>query len=573
MPRECQDAFGKREVVPTLRTTSKREADELALDVVKELDRAVRLAQQTTRTADCTNYFEPTDEQLEAAVRQVYVWEVDSDWEERNYTEHMELMGLGGEESAETYLKEAKRLKRAASGGDYSAANDDYWAEVFKFCFPDNNVKKNRFRKLLAYAYGEAIARCAEHDLGDRSGKPNMRELQQAESVLPADYQRAETAVENCTTHTHSGAKSRSFGELWPSHVRQRGQKVKSATLTDRFVSVKLFANYVGDQKSVSQITKVDARSWRELLYEFPTHATQRKELKGFNFQSIVSEGKKLRLPPISERTVAKHLSGLFAFYQWLVDEGLATENVFSGLAPTFVSGQKRAGEFSDEQLIRLFGSPLFIGCAGTRNIVEYSTSGATRVRDWRYWLPLLAAFSGARLGELAQLHVDDIRSSDGIHFLDINDDGGGDKTVKSGWSSRIVPLHSELLNLGFLEFVGAQRDEKQTRLFPELERTERGYFDKASKWFGRYFGRLEFETDARGHKPTFHSFRHSAIERMSKELTDNEIGPLVGHEEATTTKGYRNSPTYSIRKRKEQIEHIMFRGLDLTHLNKFQPN
>lgn len=260
MPREFQEAFGRREVVRTLRTTSKREADELALDVVKELDRAVKLSMETGHRDDCDDYYEPTHEQLEAAVREAYTSQVESDWEERSDPDHMALMGLGGKKSAKTYRKEAKRLRQAASVGDYSAADVDYWSDHFRFRFPENNVKRNRFRQLLAYAYAEVIERAAEHDLGDRSGEPIMPELRSPRMTVTTTPLPAQQAAPNVIEQTYAKAEVPKLEELWLSHVRQRGQGVKAATLTDRLVSVQLFAGYVGHEKSVAQITKEDAR-------------------------------------------------------------------------------------------------------------------------------------------------------------------------------------------------------------------------------------------------------------------------------------------------------------------------
>lgn len=103
---------------------------------------------------------------------------------------------------------------------------------------------------------------------------------------------------------------------------------------------------------------------------------------------------------------------------------------------------------------------------------------------------------------------------------------------------------------------------------FPELERSDRGYYDSASKWFAKYFARMSFARDLRGFKPTFHSFRHSAITRLGQHLSDHDIRPLVGHEERTTTKGYREEGSYSVGKRQELIELITYPGLDLRSLH-----
>ncbi len=49
-----------------------------------------------------------------------------------------------------------------------------------------------------------------------------------------------------------------------------------------------------------------------------------------------------------------------------------------------------------------------------------------TKGIDFRYWIPLLALFTGARLSELAQLHKADIRKEQGIWCLNITENGGG---------------------------------------------------------------------------------------------------------------------------------------------------
>ena len=66
---------------------------------------------------------------------------------------------------------------------------------------------------------------------------------------------------------------------------------------------------------------------------------------------------------------------------------------------------------FTTAQLNSLFKSPLYLKCAGDKREHE---SGSVRVRDWRYWIPLIGLYSGARLGEIAQLLVGDLREIHG---------------------------------------------------------------------------------------------------------------------------------------------------------------
>lgn len=75
--------------------------------------------------------------------------------------------------------------------------------------------------------------------------------------------------------------------------------------------------------------------------------------------------------------------------------------------------------------------------------------------KDAAYWLPLLGAYSGARLGELCQLRAVDIQNVEGIPVMVLTDDGEGQR-IKSEAGKRSVPTHSELLRLGFLDYATA---------------------------------------------------------------------------------------------------------------------
>ncbi|MCO6048382.1 site-specific integrase [Mesorhizobium sp. RP14(2022)] len=67
-------------------------------------------------------------------------------------------------------------------------------------------------------------------------------------------------------------------------------------------------------------------------------------------------------------------------------------------------------------------------------------------------WAPWLAAFTGARIAELTQLRKEDVRVEGGIHYMRITPQAG---SVKTG-QYRDVPLHPQLVERGFLEFVNA---------------------------------------------------------------------------------------------------------------------
>jgi integrase len=95
---------------------------------------------------------------------------------------------------------------------------------------------------------------------------------------------------------------------------------------------------------------------------------------------------------------------------------------------------------YDDNDLMLIFNSPVF------RSGERPRAGGGEAAR----WLPLLALFCGARLEEIGQALVSDVKEQDGIAYLDINTlDRQARKRVKNKSSRRRLPLHPELLRCG----------------------------------------------------------------------------------------------------------------------------
>ncbi len=148
---------------------------------------------------------------------------------------------------------------------------------------------------------------------------------------------------------------------------------------------------------------------------------------------------------------------------------------------------------------------------------------------DAAYWLPLLGIYTGARLSELAQLTPADVQEEAGIHFLDLNDDGPG-KRIKTDAGRRRIPIHRELIRLGFLRYVVSRRGGSS--LWPDLRQRERrpgGFF---SAWFGTYRRSIGL-----GARPDFHSLRHTVRNTMARlGVRDDTIDAVLGHEPGGST-------------------------------------
>src|SRR5262249_41384579 len=106
------------------------------------------------------------------------------------------------------------------------------------------------------------------------------------------------------------------------------------------------------------------------------------------------------------------------------------------------------------------------------------------------FWLPLLALFAGVRLAEAASLRAADVAYNRliGAVSMHIKSDRKVGKTLKTQASERFVPVHQQLVALGFLDYVAAQSKThgNNTWLFPKVAPGTTGAA-AFSKWFGRY--------------------------------------------------------------------------------------
>ena len=90
------------------------------------------------------------------------------------------------------------------------------------------------------------------------------------------------------------------------------------------------------------------------------------------------------------------------------------------------------------------------------------------------------------RQNEIGQLLVSDITETDGVWCVDVNPKGEG-KKVKTKAAKRLVPVHSKLTELGFLDYVEKLRAQGKARLWPDLVPSRDGYGQKISRWYASW--------------------------------------------------------------------------------------
>lgn len=274
----------------------------------------------------------------------------------------------------------------------------------------------------------------------------------------------------------------------------------------------------------------------------------------------------------LSQKSLENYLVNIAAIFNFAVEEELISSNPAKGrILRSIVQGgekRKRKAKFTDDELNRLFRAPLFAGCKDDEN--GFATPGKNKPRRARFWLPLVGLFHGFRSNEAAQLYTEDIAEIDGVPVFKIRatrESGDeSDKRLKTQQSERTVPVHPELIRIGFLEYVAERRrDASEFRLFPDNARGADGYY---STPFGKWFARFKKITLGENCKATFHSFRHHFRDAMrDAEISVEFVEALGGWGDEKRSEERRYGTGASLHRLREQIEKVKYPGLDLSHL------
>ena len=245
----------------------------------------------------------------------------------------------------------------------------------------------------------------------------------------------------------------------------------------------------LGPRTRLSDITRPKGREVVQFIRQIPLHAGKR--FPGLTLTQAVVAGAKTAAPTLSETTVSTYVSNLSAMMNWAVREGWVLSNPIERLGRRAGPAVRRR-PFTAAELQTVF-APL-----------EVSKDAA----PWKFWIPALGHYTGARAGELCQLQRGDV-VVDGSNLslrISVFDSSGRRvewKNLKTDASERVIPLHPDIVAAGFLEF--AKGDPNQ-RLFPSLPKGPNGGFSHTlSRWFARHLTAQNLSDPSL----VFHSFRH----------------------------------------------------------------
>lgn len=319
------------------------------------------------------------------------------------------------------------------------------------------------------------------------------------------------------------------------------------------------FVEAMGD-RPLTAYTKADGRDYKAVLMHLPANWRKLPSTRDLSIRGAAEANAKLGLAKMSVANINKAMNRLVGFWNWAsehYDDVPPCPVAKMQLAET-VRAKDKKNPLSEEQLKALFTSPVYSGSRSERfasQSGDFVMSGT-----WKYWAPILGLFTGARANELCRLRPQDVRHRDGISYFEIKADDTGEG-VKSVAGNRIVPLHRELLRLGFLELVEDRRKAGDDWVLTGLRVDAFGYrSDALSDFFSNYLKALEIKTA----KTSFHSLRHNFKDACRFAEIDRGVAEaLSGREEDGTGGGY-GSGEYSLRQLNESLQRISYPFLSL---------
>lgn len=275
---------------------------------------------------------------------------------------------------------------------------------------------------------------------------------------------------------------------------RQREKPAKDRTHERYREYFNVMLEMLGEQ-NVTEYTRRDLENLKDKLYERPANVTKNPKI----------------LKLLDKRTVnANYIGKIVSLFQWLHVKDYVDKDLTPGLVTSLNAKEKKERKrkaYDADDLKKIF------------DLLPFDPK-----RPHFAWVPLIAAYSGARQGEICQLLVTDIKEARGIPYMEIieeDDEGNIVKTIKNENSKRLVPLHPVIVDMGFLEFVALRKAQGKKVLF------ETGtHAPLTGQYYSKRFQTFNRELITTDRKKVFHSFRHL----VHNELKQKKVEPSIYH-------------------------------------------
>lgn len=305
--------------------------------------------------------------------------------------------------------------------------------------------------------------------------------------------------------------------------------KVRTGQLDDKgFKSVRsklqLFMDYTGNIL-VGELTQGFVNRFVEDLFYYPIRRDILKVEPTLGIKSLIAAGKAGTLYYTSGEKATMQSPGTVATYAVVLRNFFVYCHADMAIHPNVMERQKikvppkienigvKREDFSIAELKRIF---------------EDSFMSEPRYNvPHQYWVPLIGLFTGARLSEICQMTKSDIVDmGNGILGFNLTNENEGDsgKSLKTKASKRLIPIHSKILEMGFVAYLESVKNQSgNANLFGLNSAKRDGYGKVPGEWFNdKYLTYLGIKTPGL----VFHSLRHTFITRITQSIVEHANAP-----------------------------------------------
>ena len=331
------------------------------------------------------------------------------------------------------------------------------------------------------------------------------------------------------------------------------GKKIKEIESDKRIVEE--FIEIIGDI-DFSTITKNEVSHYIDVQTKLPPNRKKSPKYRDLTIKEVMKlelSQKEIQTP----QNINKRITKLSVFGNWGVRQGLLITNPFSGMKFSVKKQPHTRQPFTADELRKIFKPETYL-----KWTIHFSHPyRKDRVSNHLpyYWVFLLGIFSGMRTNEMCQLRLIDIKKQKNIWFIFIED--SEETKVKTENAIRKVPLHPQLIDLGFVDYVTDQKKSKRGRLFWELSEDRDGFASHVSRHYNQRF--LPAVGVWKKYTKVLYCTRHTFINKLySEKVDENVIKTLVGHEKEFTMKHY-GGDSFTPERLLEDISKVNYSGIN----------
>ena len=205
------------------------------------------------------------------------------------------------------------------------------------------------------------------------------------------------------STQIHKQEKANTLSEFIDYYeVCNRAEGKSHRTIEWYSANLKRFRSYLSNRHLSESLDTID----KKLLREYVLYLLKRNRFENHPYTPV-------RLEPLSTATIHGHVRTLRAFFTWLVNEGLAHENIARDLRPPKLV-KKAVSTLSDAEITVILHTLNLSNHCEARNLTIF----------------MLLLDTGLRVEEVVTLKMEDVHMREG--FL---------KVMGKGKKERIVPI------------------------------------------------------------------------------------------------------------------------------------